>query len=346
MHSKSLIAVVAMLVTLLVLAGGVYAYDNGRSDRIAEGVTVSGVEVGGLDRAAAARKLRTELVEPLDQPVVVRHRKREFTLTPETAQIGIDVAGSVDAAIEASRDGNVLTRTWRGLTGGEVDETVDVEVAYSRAAVKALVERVAGKVERDAVDASVNLESGDFTPQPSRDGLRIKAARLRRDVATQLTSTSGDRTVKLQTAAVKPKVETSELAEKYPTIIRVDRGAFTLTLYKDLEVAKTYQIAVGQVGMDTPAGLYSIENMAVNPAWHVPDSDWAGDLRGQVIPADDPRNPIEARWMGIYAGAGIHGTTAESSIGTAASHGCIRMRIPEVIDLYDRVETGTPVYIA
>ena len=50
--------------------------------------------------------------------------------------------------------------------------------------------------------------------------------------------------------------------------------------------------------------------------------------------------------MGIYDGAGIHGTTAESSIGTAASHGCIRMRIPDVIDLYDRVPVESPVFIS
>ena len=60
--------------------------------------------------------------------------------------------------------------------------------------------------------------------------------------------------------------------------------------------------------MDTPAGLYNIANKAVDPAWHVPNSDWAGDLAGKVIPGDDPSNPIKARWLGIYDGVGIHGT--------------------------------------
>jgi lipoprotein-anchoring transpeptidase ErfK/SrfK len=50
--------------------------------------------------------------------------------------------------------------------------------------------------------------------------------------------------------------------------------------------------------------------------------------------------------MGIYDGAGIHGTSDDSSIGSAASHGCIRMHVPEVKELYDRVPVGTPVYIA
>jgi lipoprotein-anchoring transpeptidase ErfK/SrfK len=78
----------------------------------------------------------------------------------------------------------------------------------------------------------------------------------------------------------------------------------------------------------------------------VPNSAWAGSLAGQVIPGGSPQNPLKARWLGIYAGAGIHGTSDDGSIGTAASHGCIRMHIPDVIDLYDRVPVGAPVYIA
>ena len=125
--------------------------------------------------------------------------------------------------------------------------------------------------------------------------------------------------------------------KKYPAVIIVNRSAFQLTLYKNLAPVKTYGIAVGQVGLETPAGLYNIQNKAVDPDWHVPNSAWAGDLAGTVVPGTDPSNPIKARWMGIYAGAGIHGTDADGSIGTAASHGCIRMRIPDVIELYDQV---------
>ena len=56
-------------------------------------------------------------------------------------------------------------------------------------------------------------------------------------------------------------------------------------------------------------------------------------------------NPLKARWMGIVGGVGIHGTGAPGSIGSRASHGCIRMTVPDVIDLYPRVPVGTPVLI-
>ena len=107
---------------------------------------------------------------------------------------------------------------------------------------------------------------------------------------------------------MKPKVTTGELAKKYPEVITVDRPAFKLRFFKDLRLKKTYKIAVGQVGLETPAGLYHVQNKAINPAWHVPDSAWAGKLAGKVIPGGVPENPLKARWMGIYDGAGIHGT--------------------------------------
>ena len=136
----------------------------------------------------------------------------------------------------------------------------------------------------------------------------------------------------------------SEVAAEYPTYLTLDRASYTLRLWEDLKLAKTYTVAVGQEGLETPEGLYAIQEMAENPTWNVPESDWAGSLAGQSIPPG-PSNPIKARWMGIYEGAGIHGTEETYSLGTAASHGCVRMSIPDVEELYDRVEVGTPIYI-
>jgi lipoprotein-anchoring transpeptidase ErfK/SrfK len=241
----------------------------------------------------------------------------------------------------------MFARAWRGLRGESLNTDLEMEITYSKASIDRLVERVSKKIDKPAVDAHVDLEQGDVTPQQSEDGRRVMAKALERAVRRRLLDVSGDKTVQARVQVVKPKVTTEELAEKYPAILVVDRANFQLTLYKNLKLEKTYSVAIGAVGFDTPTGLYHIQNKAVNPAWTMPNSDWvAPSDRGKIVPGGVPENPLKARWLGIYDGAGIHGTDAEGSIGTAASHGCVRMRIPDVIELYDQVPVGAPIYIA
>jgi lipoprotein-anchoring transpeptidase ErfK/SrfK len=233
------------------------------------------------------------------------------------------------------------------VRGESLEQDLDAKISWSRPAVRKLVRRVRARLDREAVDASVDLESGEIEPKPSSEGLAVRTERLHSDLERELLDPGARRSVRVRTRVVEPKVTTAELAKKYPAVVFINRGAFQLTLYKNLKPAKTYGIAVGQVGLETPAGLYHIQNKAVNPAWTMPNSDWVapGD-RGKVVPGGIAANPLKARWLGIYAGAGIHGTDATGSIGSAASHGCVRMLIPDVIELYDQVPVGAPVYVA
>ena len=341
-----LIVLAGFLATLaLGVVAGAYLVDRAHKDTIAPGVRVNGVAIGGLKPAQAEAKLKRTLLDPLAQPIRVRYKHRHFTLTPKAASVGIDIHGTVARALARSRQGSLFSRAWRDVRGNDLDASLAADVTYSQAAIDRVVRRVQRKLNRPARDASVDLEHGSIDPTPSKTGRRVKFNTLRKDIKRTLLDPSASKTVRVHTKVVEPSVSTDQLAAKYPAVIMINRSAFTLKLYKHLELVKTYPIAVGRIGLETPAGLYHIENKAVNPAWHVPNSPWAGDLAGKVIPPG-PDNPIQARWMGIYAGAGIHGTTDDGSIGSAASHGCIRMHIPDVIDLYDRVSVGDPVYIA
>ncbi len=126
--------------------------------------------------------------------------------------------------------------------------------------------------------------------------------------------------------------------------IRIDLSERKLYLYGgDGEAVKTYRVAVGMAKYPTPTGNFRIITKEVNPTWNPPDSAWAAGM-GPVPPG--PGNPLGTRWMGLNSpGIGIHGTPAASSVGTAASHGCIRMLIPQAEDLFARVFVGTPVEI-
>jgi lipoprotein-anchoring transpeptidase ErfK/SrfK len=245
-----------------------------------------------------------------------------------------------------SRDGNIFSRTVRNLTGKSLNAEMEPSVRYSDKAIVRMLDKIRGAIDRKPIDATVRIDASGIERHDSRTGLAVRASMLHKQIRRAMVSTTADRTFIARTRKLRPKVTTGELDERYRTVIIVHRGQFQLTLYKKLKPARTYSIAVGQVGLETPAGLYHIQNKAVNPAWNVPNSDWAGDLAGTVVPGGSPENPLKARWLGIFNGAGIHGTDETYSLGHAASHGCIRMAIPDVIELYDQVPVGAPIYIA
>jgi lipoprotein-anchoring transpeptidase ErfK/SrfK len=344
MRHKSFILVAVLLLLLVGGAVGAYAYDSSRDDLIAEGVTVAGVDVGGMKVGQARSVVARELKEPLEQPIAVIRGKRRFNLSARDTGVHADVDAMVDEALADSRSGSIVARVARDITGGEENAQVPARVTYDEQAVRRLVRRVSKGLNRRARDAEVDFPSLEKIRE--RNGIAVKPALLEQRLAQALTVPGSARRVKAPVRVTKPKVTQDQLAAKYPTLLIADRANFKLRFYKNLKLAKEYTVAVGAVGFDTPAGMYHIQNKAVDPAWSVPDSDWAGELAGTVVPGGVPENPLKARWLGIYDGAGIHGTDQTYSLGSAASHGCIRMAIPDVVELYDQVSVGAPIYIA
>ncbi len=344
MGRRAQIAVVAVAVLLLALVGVGYAYDSSEKDKIAEGVTVGGVDVGGMNEAEAKRKVRRQLLGPLRHSLRVGYDGQSWTLDGKSLKVHADLDAAVAHALDESRDGGFPGRLVRYVTGGSVDEQIPADVTYSRSAINRFVREVADDVNREARDASVEPSADSLDVLPAKNGRKLRDILLTRQLRAAVLNADADHTIAARTHYTKPDVTTKEVAAAYPSYLTLDRGSFTLRLWKNLKLAKTYTVAVGQEGLETPEGLYEIQEKEENPTWHVPESDWAGSLAGQDIPPG-PSNPIKARWMGIYEGAGIHGTEETYSLGSAASHGCVRMAIPDVEELYDQVEVGTPIYI-
>jgi lipoprotein-anchoring transpeptidase ErfK/SrfK len=344
-RSRSFVAVVVFLVLLLGGAVGVYAYDRGHRDIIAKGVRVAGIDIGGLHPAQARARLRHRFLRPLARPVTVLYRGQRFVLSARAAKISADLDSTVDEALTRSRDGSIVDRVARSLTGRRVDADIQPRITFSRRAAAALVTRIAKTVDRPARSASLSFSASGLSQVPSHDGYSLDAVTLRARVDQVLGGSGGSRRLRAHVTRVRPKVTTAHLADRYPVVVIVDRSNFKLRLFKRLQLVKTYPIAVGRQGLETPAGLYPVQDKQVNPSWHVPKSSWAGSLAGRVIPPG-PADPIKARWIGITGGAGIHGTTEINSLGSAASHGCIRMAIPDVIELYDQVPYGSLIYVA
>jgi lipoprotein-anchoring transpeptidase ErfK/SrfK len=344
MGRKTKIAIATCACLLALGAVAAYAYDSSQDDTIADGVTIAGVDVGGMNANEAERAVRRQLLAPLRHSLKVGYDGESWTLSGEELKVHADVDGAVEEALQASRDGTLPERIVRYVSGSEVDESVSADVTYSQPAINQFVREVAGEVGREAQNASVEADGAELVVVPAEHGRKLRDNLLTRQLNSAVLNASADHTIAARTRSVPPEVTGEEVASEYPTYLTLERSTYTLRFWKDLKLAKTYTVAVGQEGLETPEGLYHIQDKQVEPTWHVPESDWAGSLAGQSIPPG-PSNPLKARWMGIFEGAGIHGTEETSSLGTAASHGCVRMAIPDVEELYELVEVGTPIFI-
>jgi lipoprotein-anchoring transpeptidase ErfK/SrfK len=340
---KSKIAATAAVLVAALVAAGAYLYDRSQDGKIAAGVVIDGIDVGGMDADDAEAKLRRELLRPLDRPLRAVYRDRTWSLPGQALKARADIHGAVARALEASREGDLPTRLGRYLGGDSLEVEISAHLEYSRRAINKFVRRVAHDLDRSPRDAAVDATADELEVVASHPGRKLRDVRLTDELGEAVTR-GGPRTVRARVHETVPAVTTKQVASRYPSYLTLDRGSFTLRLWKGLKLAETYTVAVGQEGLETPEGLYEIQAMEENPTWNVPESAWAGDLAGQSIPPG-PSNPIKARWLAIFEGAGIHGTEEVESLGSAASHGCVRMAIPDVEELYDEVEVGTPIFI-
>ncbi|HEV7482189.1 MAG TPA: L,D-transpeptidase/peptidoglycan binding protein [Solirubrobacterales bacterium] len=344
MGRKTQIAVIAAVLLVVLGVAGAYAYDNSQKDQIADGVHIAGVDVGGLNEEEAAALVRHRLLAPLRHSLRVKLDGESWQLPGAKLKVRANVDKAVEEAVADSQDGGFPGRLVRYVTGGDVSESISPQVTYSKRAVNRFVRHVAEEVNREPRNADVEASGDSLEVVAGEDGRKLRDNRLTKDLDDAVLNASAPHAIVAVVHSTKPEVTKQEVAAKYPSYLTLDRSTFTLRLWEHLKLAKTYTVAVGMEGLETPEGQYEIEEKEENPSWHVPDSAWAGDLAGQVIPPG-PDDPIKARWMAIFEGAGIHGTEETESLGSAASHGCIRMAIPDVEELYDRVEVGTPIYI-
>jgi hypothetical protein len=289
------------------------------SPTIAGGVTIHGVDVAGMTEEEATTAMR----EFVQRPFAFRFRTKRWTATPWAVGARSYVREAVKAALVAPEGTAVPLR---------------VSVDYSR--LKGYVAKLDRDLSRPARDARVRLR--DLRPRLTRQhrGFDIRRRPTRLELKDAIrTSTRGPIWVKYR--ILRPRVT----RWNFPPVVVIRRGSHRLYLYTGAHMRKRarFGVAVGQPIYPTPIGKFTIVTKQRNPWWYPPDSDWAA---GATPIPPGPGNPLGTRWMGLSApGVGIHGTPDAASIGYSASHGCIRMRIPDAEWLFERVEVGSTVFI-
>jgi lipoprotein-anchoring transpeptidase ErfK/SrfK len=334
------VAAVSLLAVLLVAGGAIGAAASTGGGTILHGVRVDGVPLGGMTREQAIAALNAHVTPILTRTVTVRAAGRTWTVSP--ALLGRQAA--VEAAVDRALAGpslSALARGWHRLSGKPVTLSVplDYRGADQRAAV-AFARRIAPQVAVAPGDAVFELDDGRVVKRHARAGHRLDLA-ASAGLLTAALRPGGPSAVTLPLTPIAPRTGDADLGYR----IVIDKTSNTLDFYQGFRVLRHYDVATARTGFVTPSGTWRIAYKEVNPTWHNPAPDGWGKGEPLVIPPG-PDNPLGTRAMALNAsGIFIHGSPADGSIGSHASHGCIRMHIWQAEELYPLVPVGTPVLI-
>ncbi|MSO57585.1 MAG: hypothetical protein EXQ77_00920 [Thermoleophilia bacterium] len=286
---------------------------------IEAGMTIAGQPVGGLNILEAVAIVRQRFERPLTlvvSPGSVR------TVAPAELGARARVGFAVDTALKLGFAFDIPLAV-------EFDEIV-LRRAVERIQLSTSKAPVAARIVVRGREPHVVSETAGRTLQ-TEAAVRLLRGALERHVRSPL---------RLPFRATRARV--TEAEPGFAIIIL--RESRRLSLFHGERLQRTFRVATGLAAYPTPLGRWRLVVKERDPWWHPPPgSDWA--VGKEPVPPG-PGNPLGTRWMGLDAQyVGIHGTPDAASIGYSASHGCIRMLIPEVEWLFDRVPVGTPVFI-
>lgn len=321
---------VAIVLAIALVVGLRWQDSDGR---LAPGTTIAGIDVGGELAKGAEIKVekRAEwkglVVKVDDKPSILRG-----------LQAKPQVNKAVALALRESENRSFFSKVL-GSSGGDYS----LQWRYSQAELEDKLRWLKSAYDQPPVNASpIYIGNGRIAVRRGKTGMTLPWNQSLTLLERKALLGGGE--ISLQKREEAPKALTrGEAKEIYPNLLVVDRATRKLYHYRNLRLQKAYNVAIGMPGFETPTGRFQIQDKAVDPVWVPPP--WAGSIAGQAIPGGTAANPLIDRWMGVANGVGFHGTRDLYSLGSAASHGCIRMDPADIIPLYEKISVGTPVII-
>jgi len=199
-----------------------------------------------------------------------------------------------------------------------------------------------------------NINSNEHNPDFS-SGITIGDSALGADMNSSSNSGDGEKNTRLVVPTQQNKTNSglkgfffgggndspSPGAGNNQSDVVVDLSDRRVYVYRYDQVVASYPIAVGKKGWETPTGTFKVIHKEHHPIWKHP-------ITGKIFEAGTD-SPLGDRWIGFWSDGkneiGFHGTPNKDLIGGAVSHGCLRMRNPDVRMLYEQVDLGTPVSV-
>lgn len=291
----------------------------------------AGVALKGMSEAEARSAISSAVRVPALAPIYVRSGDATLAYQPAAALV-VDVDAILAKAYAVRSDDKAYA--------------IAPVFTVNASVVAKWTDAAAKRLNRSAHNAKYAVKRTSLivvNPVYGRALLRGYTRRLvSAAVRASLVATSGVPAVQLPFVATTPSVTLANLGKA----ILITKHLFTVRLYRGRKVEHHYRCAVGQARYPTPTGVFKVVGKVKYPSWHNPHDAWSAGMPEVIGPG--PNNPLGLAAIYLSApGIRIHGVPASElgSIGSPASHGCIRLSNHDALDLYPRVSVGIPVFI-
>jgi lipoprotein-anchoring transpeptidase ErfK/SrfK len=337
----------AVLIALSIGMSWAVAEDYVERDKVPDAVTATGVAgqepvvLTDLTKAEAKAAIQAKIIDPLMQPITIEAGPAgKHTIDPSQF-VTVDVDSMVHDALSPWYASSLPERVARKVGNKPIVVTVPIRLKVDEKKLLAWATGFEKKVGKSAVDSTMTVTPYDKLK------IHISAAANGHSVPKQQTFRRlleamqiNRHQVSLRATIIKPTITPANFGKNI-VVVREQRRMW---LYNGTKLEFTAPIAVGTPGHATPLGDWKIIDKVTNPSWHNPHAAWSSTMP-EVIPPG-PGNPLGTRALYLDAsGIRFHGTENIGSVGTAASHGCMRMYRASIEKLYPMVPIGTKVWI-
>jgi lipoprotein-anchoring transpeptidase ErfK/SrfK len=301
-------------------------------------VSIVGVDVSGLSKTEALEKCKTGLAEVANRPLTLKVDEDSYQAGPQEIGLKLEYQTMMNEAYREAWSVNVFERMARRFINRPKNINVSLMAATDEARVNDFLNRALGSINRLPQDAYVDVTNGTAVIVPAKDGRQADSNQLLADTKDALGTP--ERTVNVNVTRNPAAINDSVFGK----LIIINLSAHTLSLYERDKLIAQFPVACGSPTFPTPIGHWKIILKEVNPAWRNPGSAWAKSMPPYIPPG--PGNPLGTRALTTNAnGVLIHGTPSPGSVGRSVSHGCIRMYMKDVEQLFPMVEVDTPIYV-
>lgn len=346
--------VVASLVLVILLVAGsfvgwFYYNDKAHAGIVPDGVTLSGREsLGSMDKEAVTAAITSKADELLKTPLVVSFDSSRTQEAELSTFVSIHTDKMVAEAMDVRSNATLEERLRLDVLKTSINHDIGIDYTIDEKGVADYVTKLAKRYNRKKVSATITQKNGKIVITKSGNGFEVDTEATKAGIIAAITSAFEQSAFPASLSAAvagentTPKTTADSLSDTPAIVVTLSKRQ--VALYNGEKSIKTYSCAIGQPGHETPVGNWKIVQKRKNPIWRNPGSEWSKDMPATIGPSAS--SPLGLRALNLnVSGIRLHGTVSINSIGTAASHGCMRMRNSDIIDLFDRVDVGTKVFI-